>query len=170
MPRLPGRFRRPKAELRVELDESTPPDFSPGGVLSLRVTLIPQESSLLVTSGRLELVLLTTIFTRTVLDGYHEHVTERVCRIVTLCKGVRAQAGKELVRRAGLPLLEVPGRDDSRPARQQWQARARFQIDGRRELSAVRLLRDVSPPESGAPVVDGRGFLPLYEFRVDTTP
>ena len=168
MPRIPSRFRRPKAQLRVEWDTEAPPEFSSGGVVRLRIELLPLEH-FSVRSGRLELALQTTLFSQTALDGYHEHTTEELYQAVALCENVIARPGQSLRFFAGLRLPGAPP-PDSRPTRRQWQARARFEIEGRRELSAARLLRDVTPAEGGAPVVDGRGFLPLYEFRSDTNP
>ena len=160
MPRIPRRFRRPRAELRIELDKETPPDENSGGVMCLQIILLPAEP-FRVRCGRLELALLTTRFARTVLDGYHEYTSEQVCRTAVLCENIEAQAGRELIYHAELPLPDTPPRDGSRPARRQWLARARLEVDGCRELSAACLLRDVSPPEGGPPVVDGRGFLPV---------
>lgn len=75
------------------------------------------------------------------MDGYHEHTSARLYRA-------------EL----HLPAAPPP---DSRPARREWQAEARFEVDGFRELRTARILRDVSPPHGGPPVVDGRDFLPI---------
>lgn len=160
MKRLLSRFRRPRAELRIEGEDSTPPDNSTGGVVRLRVELLPLEQ-LRVGSAWLELALLTTHFARTVLDGYHEHTSETVYQTFSICENVQAQAGAELFYHVDMRLPDVPPYDGSRPARRQWQVRARMVVDGHRPLLAERILRDVSPQGSGAPVVDGRGFLPL---------
>ena len=160
MPRIPRRFRRPRAELRVETEKTAPPDDASGGVMCLQIILLPAEP-FRVRCGRLELALLTTRFARTVLDGYHEYTSEQVCRTAVLCENIEAQAGRTLAYRVELPLPDTPRHDASRPERRQWLARARLDVDGCRGLSAACLLRDVSPPEGGPPVVDGRGFLPV---------
>ena len=162
MLRLPRRFRRPRAELRVGLSEPTPPDEYSCGVARLQATLLPLEP-FRVRCGRLELALLTTLFSRTALDGYHEHSSERVYQTVLLCKDYQARKDESLLFHADLRLPDAP-HHESRPARRQWQARARIEIYGYRELWATRVLCDVSPPKGGAPTVDGSGFLPLYEF------
>ena len=170
MPRLPRRFRRPKAELRIELDESTPPGRSSGGVVRLQVKLLPLEP-FQIRCGRLELALLTTRFSRTALDGYFEHTSEKVYRSTVICENTVAYPGKALLHSADLLLPHNPPMlSDSRPTQRQWQARARFEADGYRELQATRFLLDASPQQGGAPVVDGSGFLPLYEFRTDANP
>ena len=170
MPRLPRRLRRPQAELRIELSEETPPEFSPGGVVRLKVNLLPLEP-FQIPCGRLELALLTTHFSRTALDGYHEHTAEKVFQTTVLCENTAAYPGKALLYSAGILLpYAAPASTDSRPTRRQWQARARFEADGYRELQATRALLDASPRQGGTPVVDGTGFLPLYEFRSDTNP
>ena len=158
MPPILRRFRRPKAELGVGLSELTPPEDNSGGVVRVQVILSPGES-FLVRRGRLELSLLTTLFSPTALDGYHENTSSKLYQTVTLCQNVDARAGEALVHSAELRLPEAPP-PDSRPARREWQAKARFDIDGYRELWAGRVLRDVSPRQGGAPVVDGAGFLP----------
>ena len=169
MPGLPRRFRRPRAELRMDPNEPTPPEAKSGGVLRLQVELLPMEP-FRVSCGRLELALLTTRFSRTVLDGYLEYTSEEVFQTAVLCGSAVASPGKALLYSAGLPLpYPPPAPTDSRPMRRQWQARARFEIEGYRELRETRFLPDESLRQGGAPVVDGRGFLPLYEFRTDTT-
>ena len=161
MPGLPRRFRRLRAELRIELDESTPPDLASGGVLRLRVELLPMEP-FRVRCGRLELALLTTRFSRTALDGYLEYTSEEVFQTAVLCERTEAYQGKALLYSADLLLpYPPPAPTDSRPIRRQWQARARFEADGYRELQATRFLLDGSPRQGGAPAVDGRGFLPI---------
>lgn len=164
MPLIPRRFRRPKACLRLELlPRDAPgcahPELADGCRIRLRIALLPMEA-FVVRCGRLELALLTTNFAPTVLDGYHEYTSERVYQTIPLCESAAANPGDAL--RYGAE-LRLPGAApaDSRPARRQWQARARFAADGYRELRAVRLLRDVSPRQGGPPTVDGRGFLPL---------
>ena len=168
LPRLPRRFRPPRAELRIDgprdkLDDrlslETPPGEFTGGV-RLWVALLPLEL-FRVRRGRLELTLLATRFSRTTLDGYYEYTSERVLETVVLCETQTAHPGRELLYAASLTLPEPPVPPGAGPLRLQWQAKARFAVDGRRELCAVRLLADVSPRQGGAPVVDGAGFLPL---------
>ena len=170
MPGLPRRFRRPRAELRMELSQPPPPDWASGGVLRLRVELLPMEP-FRVRCGRLELALLTTRFSRTVLDGYLEYTSGEVFQTAVLCEIMEAYPGKALLYSAGLLLpYPPPAPTDSRPMRRQWQVRARFEADGYREIQATRFLPDASPRQGEEPAVDGRGFLPLYEFRTDTPP
>ena len=131
--------------------------------MRLKVTLIPREL-LRVRKVSLELALLTTYFSRTALDGYHEYTSKRVWRIIDLCDELRAQPGVALVYSPALNLpIYLP--TDSRPAKVQWQAMVRFEIVGYRVLQAAVVLGDASPSHWEGPVVDGRGFLPLYEFR-----
>ena len=160
---IPRRFRRPDAELRIDSTKQTPPDEHSGGVVCLRVSLIPRES-FVVRRGWLELSLLATHFSRTVLDGYHEHTSKRTCTVVGLCEGTTVNPGatQTYFARVALP-RELS--TDSRPTRLEWQAKANLEIARFRDLCAVRLLHGVSPRQGGAPVVDGSGFLPLYEFR-----
>ena len=170
MPLLPRRLRRPRAELRIELSKETPPDSCPGGGVRLEVSLLPLEP-FQIRCGRLELALLTTRFSPTALDGYHEHTAGKVFQTAVLCESTAAYPGKALLYSADLPLPYVtPIPADSRPTRRQWQARAQFEADGYRELQATRVLLDASPQQGGAPVVDGTGFLPLYEFKTNTNP
>ena len=116
--------------------------------------------------GRLELALLTTHFSRTALDGYHEHTAEKVFQTAALCESMAAYPGKALLYSADLFLPHNHATPpDSRPTRRQWQARARFEADGYRELQATRVLLDASPQQGGAPVVDGSGFLPIRPKR-----
>ena len=112
-------------------------------------------------SGRLELALLTTHFAQTVLDGYHEHTSEKLYQTIPLCENTATNPGDTLLYCAELRLPDEPPPPYPRPTRRQWQARARFAVDGFRDLWAVQLLRDASPRQSGPPIVDGRGFLPL---------
>jgi len=163
-------LRRPRAELRVEVSNNTPPEHESGGVVRLQVKLLPLEP-FQISSGSLELALLTTHFSRTVLDGYHEHTSERVFQTAVLCENTAAYPGKALLYSADLRLPHNPPiPPDFRPTQRQWQARARFEAEGYRELQATRILLDASPRQGGAPVVDGSGFLPLYEFRTDGNP
>ena len=156
--------------MRIELNESTPPGCSSGGVVRLQVKLLPLEP-FQIRSGRLELALLTTRFSRTALDGYLEHTSEKVFRTAFLCESTATYPGKALMYSADLLLPNKPPiPPDFRPTRQQWQARARFEADGYRELERSRFLLDASPRQGGSPVVDGSGFLPLYEFRADANP
>ena len=166
-PIVPRRFRRPKAELRIELPADPqrrtapghPADSAMGPAVRLRVSLLPHEP-LRIRRGRLELALLTTRFAPTALDGYREHTSARVYRTIALCENAAAAPGVALLYCAKLHLPAAPPAD-ARPARREWQAGARFEFDGFRELRAARILRDVSPHPGGPPVVDGRGFLPL---------
>ena len=136
----------------------------------MKVSLLPLES-FRIQCGRLELALLTTWFSRTALDGYFEHTSEKVFRTAVLCENAAVYPGKALLYSADLLLPDkAPMPPDSRPTRQQWQARARFEAEGYRELQATRVLLDASPQQDGSPVVDGSGFLPLYEFRRDANP
>ena len=151
--------------MRLELSDPTPPDEHSGGVVRLQVTLLPL-TSFRVRCGRLELSLLTTRFSPTALDGYLEHTSEKVYQTAVLCEKAAAHPGDVLLYSAELRLPQTPP-PDSRPVRLHWQARARFEMDGYRELWAARILSDVSPRQGGAPVVDGSGFLPLYEFGAD---
>ena len=167
MPQLPRRLRRPQAEMRIAVSKSTPPDHESGGVARLQVSLLPLES-FRIQCGRLELALLTTLFSRTALDGYLEHTSEKLFRTAVLCENTVAYPGKALLYSADLLLPHKPRiPPDSRPTRRQWQARARFEADGYRELQATRVLLDADVEHDGTPVVDGSGFLPLYEFRSD---
>ena len=152
----------PRADLLIEKSDKSPPDEYIGGV-ALTITLWPREP-FTVRRGRLELVLSTTQFSRTTLDGFREHTSERVWGTVELFDNAPAQPGVALVKLTELLLPEAPT-PDSRPVRMQWRARVRFDIAGFREFSAALSLRDVTPHEGGAPTVDGAGFLPLYEFR-----
>jgi hypothetical protein len=160
---IPRRLRRPKAELRIESSTTTPPGKRPGGVMRLTVSLWPQEP-FFVKSGRLELALLTTRFSRTALDGYHEHMSEEIWQTIPLCKNASVQPGVSLVHSTQVRLPDSPAAE-SRPVRMQWQVKARFEVAGHRELRASLVLRDASPCQGGGPVVDGSGYLPLYEFR-----
>ena len=159
MPLLPRRLRRAKAELTIKAERKAPPDFSSGGVVHVGVFLLPGES-FSIRRGWLELSLMTTHFSRTVLDGYHEHSNERVVKTVPLCGPTTARPGVKLsfCAELGLPPA-LPS--DSRPSRLQWLARVRLEVDGCRELSAVHILHGVKPAANTEPVVDGRGFLPL---------
>lgn len=164
---IPRRFRRPDAQLRIEPEKTTPPDDSSGGVVRLRATLLPLEQ-FRVRCGRLDLTLAITFFARTVLDGYHEHTSEWTYRSVVLCEDVAAPTGQPLIYCMELALPDTSRLDLSRPSRLHWLAKARFEVYGCRALSATLPLRDVTPPDGGSPMVDGSGFLPLYEFRTGT--
>ena len=169
MPQLPRRLRRPQAEMRIAVSKNTPPDHE-SGVARLQVSLLPLES-FRIQCGRLELTLLTTLFSRTALDGYLEHTSEKVFRTAVLCRNTVAYPGETLLYSADLLLPHKPRiPPDSRPTRRQWQARARVEADGYRELQATCILLDAGVEQNGSPVVDGSGFLPLYEFRSDANP
>ena len=165
MPHLPRRFRRPRAELRVGLSEPTPPDEHSGSVVRLVVTLVPEES-FRIRDVRLEMVLSATWFSRTALDGFFEHTSEQVWQSVILWEDASAESG---ITQAYSMEFSVPSapQNDSRPVRMQWHAKARLDAAGYRELSSSLLIRDVTPQKGRAPVVDGSGFLPLYEFRTN---
>ena len=186
IPPIPRRFRRPKARLRLEpLPPNAPgpihpqiaaihpdlaaanpeiaaihPEIVEGCLIRLRITLLPLEP-FRVRSGRLELALLTTNFAPTVLDGYHEYTSEKLRQTIPLCENTAANPGDALLYYAELRLPPDTPPPDPRPTRRQWQARARFAVDGYRDLWAVQLLRDASPRQGGPPIVDGRRFLPL---------
>ena len=208
-PRIPRRFRRPKADLRLDSEppatsagsQPTPPspianpaannpgitaaantadpELVPGQLVRLQVNPEAEEANYAETGqlvrlqvkllplepfqirrGRLCLSLLTTRFARTVLDGYHEHTSEKVYQTAILCENAAAHTGNPLLYSAELYLPDTPP-PDSRPVRQQWQAKAKFEIAGYRPLQAARPLHDTTPQPSNAPIVDGRGFLPL---------
>ncbi len=167
MPFLPRRLRRPKAELTIDASVQTPPEIPSGGVVRIRITLLPRES-FTIRRGWAELSLVTTRFSRTVLDGYHEHSSEALCRTVELCGHTKAQPGIESSFSAELN-LSCEGPQDTRPSRLQWVARVRFENYGYREIRGAKDLRTLGLPGSGGPVVDGTGFLPLYEFSTDET-
>ena len=170
---IPRRFRRPKAELRIELppeppieprqrpapNPGYPADSAMGQSIRLQVSLRPLEP-LQIRRGRLELSLRTTRFAPTVLDGYREHPSERIYQTIALCENAAANPGAPLLYDAELP-LPAPPPPPPQPIRQEWQAVARFEVAGRRELRATRILRDVTSHPGGPPIVDGRNFLPL---------
>ena len=163
---VPRRLRRPGAELRIESQKITPPDETSGGVVCLRVSLLPLEP-FDVSSARLELSSLTTRYSRTTLDGYLEHTSRELHHAADLSGFPVAEPGVVMVRLVEL-VLPRHSISESRPAKLQWLAEVRFAIARRRDLHASLLLPVSGTPSEGAPVVDGRGFLPLYEFR--TTP
>ena len=159
MPQLPRRLRRPRAQLQLELQNETPPELASGGVAHVGVILLPGES-FTINRGWLELSLITTRFARTVLDGYHEHSTEKLFRTVELCGHSEARSGGKLEWSANVPLpSESP--PEARPTRLRWKVRARFDVKGCREIRAARLLRSAGTTGLSEPVVDGTGFLPL---------
>ncbi len=158
-PRIPRRFRRPKADLRLDPEPPASPELVEGQLVRLQVKLLPLEP-FQIRRGRLYLSLLTTRFAPTVLDGYHEHTSEKVYQTAILCENTAAHTGNPLLYSAELYLPDTPP-PDSRPVRQQWQAKAKFEIAGYRPLQAARPLHNATPQPSNAPIVDGRGFLPL---------
>ncbi len=167
MKRLLNRLgRRPKAALRIETSNEPPPGV--GGGLIVTVTLCPQEPFVAL-RGWLELQLATTRFSRTTLDGYREHTTEERWQTIELCENVPVSPGQSYVYSTTLHIPESPP-PHSRPVRMRWQAKAGIEPQGRREFSATAGIRDVTLPQGGAPAVDGRGFLPLYEFGANTVP
>lgn len=154
--------RSPRATLRIEANREPPPGDGAGGGVMVTVTLCPQEPFLAL-RGWLELQLATTRFSRTTLDGYREHTTEERWQTVELCENVQASPGQSYVYSAALRIPEsAPAH--SRPVRMSWQVKASIEPQGRRGFSATAGLSSLAPPQGGAPVVDGRGFLPLYEF------
>ena len=163
MERLLARFGQPRADVRIEAIKEPPPGILPGGGILVSVALRPQEPFLL-RRAWLELVLKTTRFSRTTLDGYREHTSEQVWQTVELCGKLAAQPRLPLIWSAELHLPDDPS-FESRPTRISWMAKARFQAEGHREFSASKGIRDITPGHSGPPIVDGTGFLPLYEFR-----
>ena len=165
MKRILGRFGgpSPRATLRIETQDEPPSAENADGGVLVTLTLTPEET-FVVKRSFLELVLSTTHFSRTVLDGYREHKTEEVWQTVELFREIEVSPGDSLVHSMLLRIPEAPALH-TRPARVRWQVKARFEPEGRREFSATTSLRDATLPQSGAPVVDGTGFLPLYEFR-----
>ncbi len=165
MKRILGRFGgpSPRATLRIETQDEPPSAENAGGGVLVTVVLVPEEPFLL-RRGRLYLELATTHFSRTVLDGYREHKIEEVWQTVELFREIEVSPGNSLVHSTLLRIPETPTLH-SRPARMRWQVKARFEPEVRREFSATTSLHDVALPEDGMPVVDGTGFLPLYEFR-----
>ncbi len=161
-----ARFGHPKAEVRIEARKEPPLGKSASGGVNLTITMWPLESFLL-RRAWLELALRTTRFSRTTLDGYREHTLEEVWQTFELCENATAQPGVPFTYPVELRLPENPS-FEPRPARMLWMAKARFQAEGHREFSASKGLGDVKQPHGGPPVVDGTGFLPLYEFRADS--
>ena len=157
--------RSPRATLRIDTEDEPPSVKNAGGGVLVTVTLLPEESFVLI-RGWLELQLATTHFSRTVLDGYREHTSEEVWQTVEFFENVQARPGDALVYSTILRIPQAPPAH-SRPARMRWQAKASFEHEGGRAFSATTGLRNLAPHESGTPVVDGTGFLPLYEFRSD---
>ena len=137
MPLLPRRLRRAKAELTIDAECEAPPDHSSGGVVLIRVLLLPGES-FTVNRGWLELSLITTRFSRTVLDGYLEHSKEKLFRTIEICGRTDSRPGKELVFYTTVPL---PRKilSEAGPARLQWKVQARFDVKGRREIRTANI-------------------------------
>ena len=162
MPLLP-RLRRAKAELTIKAEYEAPPDERSGGVVRISVLLQPWES-FTIHRGWLDLTVITTHFSRTVLDGYLEHSTEKLFRTVELCGQSEVRPGGELEWSADLPLSFHSPRE-GRPTRLLWKVQARFDVEGHREIRAANFLSPLGPASDQGPIVDGTGFLPLYEFR-----
>ena len=160
---LPRRLRRAKAELTIEVECEAPPDESSGVVVLVSVLLLPGES-FTTNRGWLELSMITTRFSRTVLDGYLEHSTEKLFRTIELCGQTESHPGKELEFYATVPMPQK-ALPEAGPVRLQWKVQARFDVKGRREIRAATYLSLPGPADDQGPVVDGTGFLPLYEFR-----
>ena len=160
---MPRRLRRAKAELTIEAECKAPPDERSGGGVLVCVLLLPCES-FTINRGWLELSLVTTRFSRTVLDGYLEHSTEKLFRTIELCGQAKSRPGKELVFCATVPVPQevLP---EAGPVRLQWKVQARFDVKGRREIRAATSFSPLGRGGDQSPVVDGTGFLPLYEFR-----
>ena len=121
--------RSPRATLQIETNEGTPPGNAPGGVI-VTVTVCPEEPFAL-RRGLLELLLSTTHFSRTTLDGYREHTAEEVWLTVELFENTQASPGDVLVRTTTLQLPQAP-ESRSRPARMRWQARVIIEPEGDR--------------------------------------
>lgn len=159
MPLLPRRLRRAKAELTIEAVCITPPDEWSGGVMRVRVLLLPGES-FTINRGWLELSMITTRFSRTVLDGYLEHSTEKLFHASELCGQTESHPVEELAFYARVPMPQVVT-PEAGPARLRWKVQARFDVKGRREIRAAASLSPLGPVGGQGPVVDGTGFLPL---------
>ena len=156
---MPRRLRRARAELKIELECKAPPDFSSGGVVFVRVLLVPGES-FTIKKGWLDLSLITTRFSRTVLDGYLEHSTGKLFHKVELCGQTEGFPSKEIVLCAAVPMPQgVP--PEAGPVRLRWKLQARFDVKGHRAIRAATSLSPSGPAGDQGPVVDGRGFLPL---------
>ena len=156
---LPRRLRRAKAQLTIEAEREAPPDETSGGVAHVRVVLLPGEPIEL-NRGRLEISLVTTRFSRTVLDGYLEHSREKLLGTVELCGPCEARAGNRLEWSVDVP-LSTCGQSEGRPTRLQWKVEARFRVNGHREIRAATFLSPLGRAGHQGPVVDGTGFLPL---------
>ena len=126
--------------------------------MQLRIEPLPCESCFIETV-RIDLALLTTRFSQTVLDGYQEHTQERVLQSAVFSRKVTAQPGDILLHTEEQRLPAEP-EGAARPARRELQATVRFKVCGYREFRATRILRDLIPSQGDIPVVDGRGFLP----------
>ncbi len=159
MPLLPRRLRRAKAELTIKAECEAPPDEKSGGVVHVSVFLLPVES-FTINRGWLELSLITTRFSRTVLDGYLEHSTEKLFRVVELCGRSEARPGGELEWSAVVHLSFGSPRE-GRLTRLQWKVQARLDVKDYREIRATTYLSPLGTASRQGPVVDGTGFLPL---------
>lgn len=159
MPLLPRRLRRAKAELTIKAKCEAPPDEKSGGVVHVSVFLLPGES-FTITQGWLELSMITTHFSRTVLDGYLEHSTEKLFRVVELCGRSEARTGSELEWSAVVQISFDSPRE-GRLTRLQWKVQARLEVKSYREIRAATLLSLFGPVGDQGPIVDGTGFLPL---------
>ena len=159
MPLLPRRLRRAKAELTIKAECEAPPDEKSGGVVHVSVFLLPGES-FTINRGWLELSMITTRFSRTVLDGYLEHSMEKLFRKVELCGRSEARPGGELEWSAVVHFSFDSPRE-GRPTRSQWKVQARLDVMGCREIRAATFLSTPGPASGQGPIVDGTGFLPL---------
>ena len=160
MPRPPGalsRLRRARASLHLEAAPAAGSDAA----VPVRVTLQALEP-LQVRRGRLQLLLVETYFTRTVLDGFHERSSERVFQTLEILDGAAVHPGAPLDLVVGLHLPEDPPLpSEGRPVRVEWLARVKFDFLRRRAVRASLVLADLTTASGGAPQVDGTGFLPL---------
>lgn len=149
----------------VSVGETAP--LADGGIaLQVTATLQPKDDFVL-RAAWLFLELATTHYSRTVLDGYREHTTGEVWQSVALFRDRPAVPDVALARTVILTIPFVPAAP-TRFAKRWWRARASIEPRRRRGLSSVVSLEKVTEhitPPGGAPVVDGTGFLPLYEFR-----
>ena len=165
---LPRSLRRPRAGLRIEAEIISPPDQTSGGDVRIRVALLPMEN-FRIRRGWLELSRVTTRFSRTVLDGYLEHEVEKIHRTVELCAHTPTVSGICISFLKEIPIAADTDLETG-PRRVHWKVTARFQAYGFRQVVATRALFPKGAPGGNGPVVDGAGFLPLYEFRSDSGP
>lgn len=150
--------RKPRAFLTLELPET---QICPGNSFWVRMTLVPQEQ-VHIRGATLELVYAETRFSRTVLDGYQEHVTDWVhVSEKFLCQWV-AEAGVPVCREVEFRLPEeVPhSKQQDRPILGAWQVRAKVDVRRRLNLRSLRMLAVGNFGSSSAPDVEGKAILP----------